>query len=201
MPSITTFTICTRSPVSTYCGGTLIGIVDGYASDLFCCSAATGGTFSVWLGLRPSPATAAPPCKVLGGIIGAWDVISSKRSLSYQPWFPPLLSKEGGSVRVLCQVYTILKFTTTTQLSMILMIQTKCSDTNCNNLTFQAQNNGNYTHTHTHTHLSHIVSVIGEPVPSHHQDTIYTPTTINISFKNESYINTYYYVCMIRSSH
>jgi hypothetical protein len=100
MPSITTFTICTRSPVSTYCGGTLIGIVDGYASDLFCCSAATGGTFSVWLGLRPSPATAAPPCKVLGGIIGAWDVISSKRSLSYQPWapwFPPLLSKEGGS--------------------------------------------------------------------------------------------------------
>jgi len=160
MPSITAFTICTRSPVFTYCGGTLIGIVDGYTSDLFCCSATTWGTFSVWLGLRPSPATAAPPYKVLGGIIGAWDAISSKRSLSYQPWtpwFPPLLSKEGGSVRVPCRVYTILKFTTTTQLSMILKIQTKCSDTNCNNLTFQAQNNGNYIYIYTHTLIKHRV--------------------------------------------
>jgi hypothetical protein len=57
--------------VSTYCGGTLIGIVDGCASDLSSCSAATGGTFSIWLGLRPSLAIAASPCKVSGGIIGA----------------------------------------------------------------------------------------------------------------------------------
>jgi hypothetical protein len=65
---------------------------------------------------------------------------------------------------------------------MILMIQTKCSDTNCNNLTFQAQNNGNYTHTHTHTHthLTHMVPVIDESETIH---------TINISFKSESYIN------------
>jgi hypothetical protein len=54
MPSITALTICTRSPASTYCGGKPVGIVDGCASDLSCCSAATGGTPSVWLGLRPS---------------------------------------------------------------------------------------------------------------------------------------------------
>jgi len=71
MPSITALTICTRSPASTYCGDTPVGIVDGCASDLSCCSAATGGTPSVWLGLRPSPATAASPYKVSGGIIGA----------------------------------------------------------------------------------------------------------------------------------
>jgi len=51
MPSITAFTICTRSLASTYYGGTPIGIVDGCASDLSCCSAATGGTPSVWLSL------------------------------------------------------------------------------------------------------------------------------------------------------
>jgi hypothetical protein len=44
------------------------------------------------------------------------------------------------------------------------------------------------------------MSVIGEPALLHHQDTIYIPTTINISFKSESYINIYYYVYMIRSS-
>jgi hypothetical protein len=71
MPSITALTICTRSPASTYCRGTPVGIVDGYASDLSYCSAATGGTSSVWLGLRPSPTTAASPCKVSGGIIEA----------------------------------------------------------------------------------------------------------------------------------
>jgi hypothetical protein len=57
--------------VSTYCGGTLVGIVDDCASDLSCCSAATRGTFSVWLGLWPSLAIAASPCKVSGGIIRA----------------------------------------------------------------------------------------------------------------------------------
>ena len=71
MLSITILTICTRSPASTYYGGTLVRIVDGCASDLSCCSAATGGTSSVWLGLRPSPATVAPPCKVSGGITRA----------------------------------------------------------------------------------------------------------------------------------
>jgi hypothetical protein len=71
MPSITALTICTRSPASTYCRGTPVGIVDGCASDLSYCSAATGGTSSVWLGLRPSPTTAASPCKVSGGIIEA----------------------------------------------------------------------------------------------------------------------------------
>jgi len=39
-------------------------------------------------------------------------------------------------------------------------------------------------------YLTHIVSVISEHVPSHYQDTIHTSTTINISFKGESYINT-----------
>jgi hypothetical protein len=43
----------------------------------------------------------------------------------------------------LCRVRTILKFITTTQLSMILRIQTKSYDTNCNNPAFQAQNNDN----------------------------------------------------------
>jgi len=52
-------------------------------------------------------------------------------------------TKEGGSVRVPCRVRTILKFITTTQLSMILRIQTKSYDTNCNNPAFQAQNNDN----------------------------------------------------------
>jgi hypothetical protein len=33
MPSITALTICTRSPASTYCGGTPVGTVDGCASD------------------------------------------------------------------------------------------------------------------------------------------------------------------------
>jgi hypothetical protein len=41
MPSITNLTIYTRSHASTYCGGTLVGIVDGCAFDLSCCSAAT----------------------------------------------------------------------------------------------------------------------------------------------------------------
>jgi len=71
VPSITALTICTRSLASTYCGGTPVGIVDGCASDLSCCSAATGGTPSIWLTLPPSPATAASPYKVSGGIIGA----------------------------------------------------------------------------------------------------------------------------------
>ena len=52
MPSIIALTICTRSLASTYCGGTPVGIVDSCASDLSCCSAATGGTSSVWLGLN-----------------------------------------------------------------------------------------------------------------------------------------------------
>jgi hypothetical protein len=39
-------------------------------------------------------------------------------------------------------------------------------------------------------YLTHIVPEIGELVPSHHQDTIHTSTTINISFKSDSYINT-----------
>jgi hypothetical protein len=41
-------------------------------------------------------------------------------------------------------VRPILKFTTTTQLSVILGIQTKCFDTNCNNPAFQAQNNSKF---------------------------------------------------------
>jgi hypothetical protein len=41
-------------------------------------------------------------------------------------------------------VRTILKFTIATQLSVILRIQTKCSDTNSNNPTFQAQNNSKF---------------------------------------------------------
>jgi len=36
-------------------------------------------------------------------------------------------------------------------------------------------------------YLTHMVPVISEPDPSHHQNTIHT---INISFKSESYINT-----------
>ena len=47
MPSITALTICTRSPASTYCGGTPVGTVDGCASDLSRCSVATGGVPSV----------------------------------------------------------------------------------------------------------------------------------------------------------
>jgi hypothetical protein len=190
MPSITALTICTRSPASTYCGDTPVGIVDGCASDLSCCSAATGGTPSVWLGLRPSPATAASPYKVSGGIIGAWDAVSSKGSSSCQPWapwFPPLLSKEGGSVRVPCRVRTILKFTTATQLSVIPRIQTRCSDTNCNNPAFQAQNNSNFFYIYINIYLTPMVPEISEPDPSHHQKTIHT---INISFKSESYVNT-----------
>jgi len=71
MPSITTLTICTRSPASTYYGGILVGIVDGCASDLSCYSVSTRGTSPVLLGLRPSPATKAPPCTVSGGITKA----------------------------------------------------------------------------------------------------------------------------------
>jgi hypothetical protein len=55
----------------------------------------------------------------------------------------------------------------------------------CNNLAFQAQTTVNF-----FLYLTHIVSIIGRPVPSHHQDTIHTLTTINISFKSESYIDT-----------
>jgi hypothetical protein len=47
MPFIIALTLCIRSPASTYCGGTLVEIVDGCASDLSCCSAATGGTSSI----------------------------------------------------------------------------------------------------------------------------------------------------------
>jgi len=71
MPSNTALTIYTRSPASTYCGGTPVGIVDGCPSDLSCCSAATRGTSSISLGLRPSPATVTSPCKVSSGIIRA----------------------------------------------------------------------------------------------------------------------------------
>jgi hypothetical protein len=71
MPFITALTICTRSHVSIYYEGTLVGIVDNCASNLSCCSAITRGTSSVWLGLRPSTATTAPPCKVSGGITRA----------------------------------------------------------------------------------------------------------------------------------
>jgi len=39
-------------------------------------------------------------------------------------------------------------------------------------------------------YLTHIMSGIGEPVPSHHQDSIHASTTINISIKSGSYINT-----------
>jgi hypothetical protein len=127
------------------------------------------------------------PYKVSGGIIGAWDAVSFKGSSSCQPWaplFPPLLSKEGGSVRVPCRVHTILKFTAATQLSVILKIQTKCFDTNCNNPAFQAQNSSK---SFFPLYLTHMVPVIDEPDPSHHQNTIHT---INISVKNESYINT-----------
>jgi hypothetical protein len=56
--------------------------------------------------------------------------------------------------------------------------------TYCNSPAFQAQNNSNF-----FLYLTHIVLEIGEPVPSHHQDTIHTLTTINISFKSDSYIN------------
>jgi hypothetical protein len=48
------------------------------------------------------------------------------------------METEGGSIRVPCRVRTILKFITTTQLSMILRIQTKSYDTNYNNPAFQA---------------------------------------------------------------
>jgi hypothetical protein len=71
MPFIIALTICTRSLASTNYGGTLVGIVDGCASVLSCYSAATRGTSSVWLGLRPSPTTATSPCKVSGGITEA----------------------------------------------------------------------------------------------------------------------------------
>ena len=56
--------------------------------------------------------------------------------------------------------------------------------TGCNNPTFQAQNNGIF-----FLYLTHIVLVIGEHIPSHYQDTIHTSTTVNLSFKSESYIN------------
>ena len=51
----------------------------------------------------------------------------------------------------------------------------------CNNPTFQAQNNSKFLF---FLYLTHIVLVIGEHVPSHHQDTIHIPTTINISLKS-----------------
>jgi hypothetical protein len=106
-PFITTLTIYTRSLASTHYGGTPVGIVNSCASDLSCCSAATGGTSSVRLGLQPSPATATPPCKFSGGITEAWNVVSSKGSSSCQPWapwLPPLLYKKGNSVRIPCRV-------------------------------------------------------------------------------------------------
>ena len=71
MPSITALTICTRSPASTYCGGTPVGTVDGCASDLSRCYVATRGVSFVRLGLEPSPATVSSPCKVSGSSIGA----------------------------------------------------------------------------------------------------------------------------------
>ena len=55
---------------------------------------------------------------------------------------------------------------------------------NCNNPAFQAQNNSKF---FFYIYLTHMVPVISEPDPSHHQNTIHT---INISFKSESYINT-----------
>jgi hypothetical protein len=51
MTSITTLTICTRSLESTYYGGTPVGRVDSYASDLSYSPNAARGTSSVWLGL------------------------------------------------------------------------------------------------------------------------------------------------------
>ena len=39
---------------------------------------------------------------------------------------------------------TILKFITTIQSSIILKIQTKCFNTNCNNPAFQSQDNNNF---------------------------------------------------------
>jgi len=56
----------------------------------------------------------------------------------------------------------------------------------CNNPAFQAQNNSNI---YIYIPLTHFVSVIGEPVPSHCQDTIHTSTSTNISFKSESHIH------------
>jgi len=77
MPSITALTICTRSPASTYCGGTPVGIVDGCASDLSCCSAATGGTPSVWLGLPPPLLPQLPPAR--------FRVVLSEHEIPYHP--------------------------------------------------------------------------------------------------------------------
>jgi hypothetical protein len=142
MTSITTLTICTRSLESTYYGGTPVGTVDSCASNLSYSPNAAGGTFSVWLGLWPFSATVFPPRKVSGDILEAWDVVSSKGSLSRKPWAPRpplLLYKEGGSVCVPCWARIILKFITITSLLMILRIQTKGSDINGNNLAFQAK--------------------------------------------------------------
>ncbi|KAB5519752.1 hypothetical protein DKX38_024071 [Salix brachista] len=71
MPSITALTICARSPVSTYYGGTPVGIADGCISDLSCCSVATGGTSLVSLRLSSSSATPASLCRISSNIIGA----------------------------------------------------------------------------------------------------------------------------------
>jgi len=51
----------------------------------------------------------------------------------------------------------------------------------CNNQAFQAQNNGKF--------FIFYFFYFREPVPSHYQDTIHTSTTINLSFKSESYTN------------
>jgi hypothetical protein len=53
----------------------------------------------------------------------------------------------------------------------------------CNNPAFQAQNNSKI-YIYIYIYLTHMVPVISEPDPSHHQN------TIHISFKSESYINT-----------
>ena len=66
----------------------------------------------------------------------------------------------------------------------LLILQVQNDDIKCNNPTFQAQNNSKYFFS---LYLTHMVPVIGEPDPSHHQNTIHI---INISFKSESYINT-----------
>jgi len=58
IPFITALTIWTRILESTYCGGTLVGIVNAWASVLSYCPTASWGTSSVWLGIPPSPVTA-----------------------------------------------------------------------------------------------------------------------------------------------
>jgi len=136
-----------------YYRGMPFRIVDGCAFDLSCCPAIAQGTSFVRLGTRPSPVTAILSRKVSGDLTRACDVVSSKESLYCQSWAPQhslLLYKEGDSVHVPCLVRTILKFITTTQLSIIIRIQIKCSDTNCNNPAFQSQNNNIFFKTRYH---------------------------------------------------